>query len=423
MSAISRRFGLLWNPRIRLCVLLGFTSGLPLYVLFTLVPVWLRSAHVDLGAVGLFALVQFPYTWKFLWAPLLDRYQIPFLGRRRGIMLITQICLVGLIAVIGRLDPLSQLAAISVCSALLAFASATLDIAIDAFRRELLHDDELGPGNGVHVTAYKLSSLVPGALALVLLDRISADKVFLITALFMLPGIAMALLVDEPGAGLFRPRTLKEAVIEPFREFLQRGGVKQGLLILLFMLLYKLGDALATSLSSAFYLDLGFTRTQIGLIAKNVGLWASVIGGIAGTAWMVVLGINRALWVFGVLQIGAILAFAWLGHRGADPFALAITIGSESFVSVGLGTAALSAYLARSSDVRYTATQYALFSSLVAVPRTLASAATGFIVEAIGWVPFFELCAVLSVPALLLLPWVAPWRRGESDDPAPPGAR
>jgi MFS transporter, PAT family, beta-lactamase induction signal transducer AmpG len=423
MSATSRRFALLWNPRIRLCVLLGFTSGLPLYVLFTLVPVWLRSSHVDLAAVGLFALVQFPYTWKFLWAPLLDRYQIPLLGRRRGIMLITQVCLVVLIAVIGRLDPVSQLAAISACSALLAFVSATLDIAIDAFRRELLHDDELGPGNGVHVTAYKLSSLVPGALALVLLDRISADKVFLITALFMLPGIAMALLVDEPGAALFRPRTLKEAVVEPFLEFLQRGGVKQGLLILLFMLLYKLGDALATSMSSAFYLDLGFTRTQIGLIAKNVGLWASVVGGIAGTAWMVVLGINRALWVFGVLQIGAILAFAWLGHRGADPFALAITIGSESFVSVGLGTAALSAYLARSSDVRYTATQYALFSSLVAVPRTLASAATGFIVEAIGWVPFFELCAVLSVPALLLLPWVAPWRRGESDDPSPPGAR
>lgn len=422
MSAASRRFALLWNPRLRLCVLLGFTSGLPLYVLFTLVPVWLRSSHVDLGAVGLFALVQFPYTWKFVWAPLLDRYQIPFLGRRRGVMLVSQLGLVVLIAWVGRLDPLRQLVAISICSACLAFLSATLDIAIDAFRRELLHDDELGPGNGIHVTAYKLSSLVPGALALILLDRMSAGAVFLITALFMLPGIGMALLVDEPGAALFRPKTLREAVVEPFREFLQRGGVQQGLLILAFMLLYKLGDALATSLSSAFYLDIGFSRTQIGLIAKNVGLWASVAGGIVGTAWMVVLGINRALWIFGVLQIGAILAFAWLGRQGADPFALAITIGSESFISVGLGTAALSAYLARSSDVRYTATQYALFSSLVAVPRTLASAATGFIVEAIGWVPFFELCAVLSIPALLLLPWVAPWKRGDPDDPAGPAA-
>ncbi len=422
MSALSRRFVLLWNPRMRLCVLLGFTSGMPLYVLFTLIPVWLRSSHVDLAAVGLFALVQFPYTWKFVWAPLLDRYQVPFLGRRRGVMLIAQIALVILISAVGRLDPVSQLVAISICSAVLAFFSATLDIAIDAFRREILHDDELGPGNGVHVTAYKLSSLVPGALSLILLDHMNAGGVFLITALFMLPGIAMALLVDEPRADLFRPRTLREAVVEPFREFLARGGVRQGLLILLFMLLYKLGDALATSISSAFYLDLGFTRSQIGYIAKGVGLWASVVGGIVGTAWMVVLGINRALWIFGVLQILAILAFAWLATRGADPLALAITIGSESFISVGLGTAALSAYLARSSDIRYTATQFALFSSLVSVPRTLASAATGFIVQAIGWFSFFELCALLSLPALVLLPFVAPWREKTAGDSSPPSA-
>jgi PAT family beta-lactamase induction signal transducer AmpG len=394
---------------MRICALLGFTSGMPLWVLFVLVPAWLRSAHVDLAKIGLFALTQLPYTWKFLWAPLLDRYRLPGFGRRRGVMLVGSILSLGAIAMIGQIDPSTSLATISAWALILAFCSATLDIGIDAYRRELLSDAELGPGNGVHVTAYKLASLVPGSLALILSDHMSFQAVFMITALFMLPGVATALWVPEPEADSYRPQTLRQAVIEPFREFLGRSGVGPALLLLAFMLFYKLGDAMATSLITPFYLDLGFTRTEIGLIAKNVGLWASVAGGLIGAAWLVTLGINRALWIFGILQLFTILAFVWLDYQGPNVIALAVAYGTESFVSVGLATAAFSAFLARSTDLRYTATQFALFSSLVAVPRTVASSLAGFVVQDLGWVMFFGICMVLALPGLLMLPFVAPW--------------
>ena len=403
------RFAILVNPRMRICALLGFTSGMPLWVLFVLVPAWLRSAHVDLAKIGLFALTQLPYTWKFLWAPLLDRYRLPWFGRRRGVILVGSILCLCAICVIGQINPVTSLAAISAWAVILAFCSASLDIGIDAYRRELLSDAELGPGNGVNVTAYKLASLVPGSLALILSDHMSFNAVFVITALFMLPGVVTALLVPEPEADAYRPHTLRQAVVEPFREFLSRSGVWPALLLLAFMLCYKLGDAMATSLITPFYLDLGFTRTEIGLIAKNVGLWASVAGGLIGAAWLVALGINRALWIFGILQLFTILAFVWLDQRGPDVVALAIAYGTESFVSVGLATAAFSAFLARSTDLRYTATQFALFSSLVAVPRTVASSFAGFVVQDVGWVRFFCICMVLAVPGLMLLPFVAPW--------------
>jgi PAT family beta-lactamase induction signal transducer AmpG len=408
-NAAPGRFRVLLNPRVRLCALLGFTSGMPLWVLFVLVPAWLRSAHVDLAHIGLFALTQLPYTWKFLWSPLVDRYRLPRLGRRKGVMLAGSVASMLIISAMGRIDPLSRLSFVSLACVALAFASATLDIAIDAFRRELLRDDELGPGNGVHVTAYKLASLVPGSLALVLSDHMSFASVFLVTGLFMLPGIVMSLVVHEPEADAFRPKSLRDAVIEPFREFISRDGLRPALVLLAFMLLYKLGDAMSTALITPFYIDLGFTRTQIGLVAKNVGLWASVVGGMTGAAWLVTLGINRALWIFGGLQLLTILCFLWLAHQGPDLWALGLAYGTESFISVGLATAAFSAFLARSTDLRYTATQFALFSSLVAVPRALASGATGYIVEATGWTVFFAICALLSVPGLLLLPYVAPW--------------
>ena len=418
-NASGGRFRVLLNPRVRLCALLGFTSGMPLWVLFVLVPAWLRSVHVDLANIGLFALTQLPYTWKFVWSPLVDRYRLPWLGRRRGVMLIGSVTSMLLIVGIGRIDPVAQLSAVSLACAALAFTSATLDIGIDAYRRELLRDDELGPGNGVHVTAYKLASLVPGSLALVLSDHMSFATVFMVTALFMLPGVAMSLLVHEPEADQFRPKSLREAVIEPFHEFISRDGLKPALLLLAFMLLYKLGDAMSTSLITPFYIDLGFSRTQIGLVAKNVGLWASVIGGVTGAAWLVTLGINRALWIFGFMQLLTILCFVWLAQQGPNLWALGLAYGTESFISVGLATSAFSAFLARSTDLRYTATQFALFTSLVAVPRTVASSATGYLVEITGWTGFFCICILLSLPGLLLLPLVAPWKE-RLPPPSPP---
>lgn len=404
----------LFTRRMLICVFTGFSSGLPLYLLFNLLPAWLRSEHVDLKTIGLFALIQFPYTWKFIWSPLLDRYALPVLGRRRGWMAMTQIGLLAVIAIMGGFSPVSQLSSIAWCATLLAVLGATQDIVLDAYRRELLADAELGLGNAVHVNAYRVAGLVPGSLSLILADFMPWDKVFIITALFMLPGIAMTLMVKEPHRAA-PPKTLREAIIEPFHEFITRNGWRSAMLILAFLLFYKLGDSMCTSLATPFYLDMGFSKTDIGLIAKNAGLWPSVIGGMLGGLWMVKIGINRALWLFGVVQILAIFGFAWLaaiGHHaeiGAlERTQLGLVISLEA-LGVGLGTVAFVAFIARTTHPAYTATQFALFTSLMAMPRTFANAATGWLVESVGWSGFFLLCAVMAIPGMLLLFKVAPW--------------
>ena len=404
----------LFTRRMLICVFTGFSSGLPLYLLFNLVPAWLRSEQVDLKTIGLFALIQFPYTWKFLWSPLLDRYVVPMLGRRRGWMLLTQVGLLAVIVSMGAFSPQSDLSTIAYIATLLAFFSATQDIVLDAYRRELLADSELGLGNAVHVNAYRIAGLVPGSLSLILADFLPWSMVFIVTALFMLPGMVMTLLVQEPHRAT-PPRTLREAVVEPFHEFITRKGWNSALLILAFLFFYKLGDSMCTSLATPFYLDMGFSKTQIGLVAKNAGLWPAVIGGMLGGLWMVKIGINRALWLFGVVQVVSIFGFAWLasvGHHAeitaVELAQLAIVIGLEA-LGVGLGTVAFVAFIARTTHPAYTATQFALFTSLMAVPRTFANAATGWLVEAMGWTGFFLLCAALAVPGMLLLFKVAPW--------------
>jgi PAT family beta-lactamase induction signal transducer AmpG len=403
------------NRRMLICVLTGFSSGLPLYLLLNLVPAWLKTEGLSLKAIGAFALIQFPYTWKFVWSPFLDRFALPLLGRRRGWMALTMLLLLAAVAWLGTLSPTHQLGLVIGLTALIAFLSATLDIVLDAYRRELLPEIELGIGNAIHVNAYKLAGLVPGSLSLVLADHLPWSQVFLITALFMAPGLVMTLLVKEPAAARGAPRTLRDAVVEPFREFFGRHGVRSALVVLGFIFLYKLGDSLCTALATPFYLDMGFSKTEIGLVAKNAGLWPSVIGGILGGLWMVKLGINRALWVFGVVQWLAIYGFAWLAWLGpAEADAgrlgvLAAVIGLEA-LGVGLGTTAFVAYMARTTHPAYTATQLALFTSLMAVPRTFINASAGWLVEYFGWFDFFLLCGVLAVPGMLLLFKVAPWR-------------
>lgn len=406
----------LLSRRMLICVFTGFASGMPLYLLLNLLPAWLRSEGISLKTIGLFALIQFPYTWKFLWAPFLDRFVLP-LGRRRGWIFLTQTLLLLIIALLGRLSPTEELGTIVWLTALLAFVSATADVALDAYRRELLAENELGLGNAVHVNAYRIAGLVPGSLSLILADHFAWDTVFLITALFMLPGMAMALLVEEPAIAKGSPRTLREAVVEPFREFITRAGLKEALLILAFIFFYKLGDSMATALATPFYLDLGYAKSDIGLVAKHAGLWPAVFGGLLGGLWMVSLGINRALWLFGVVQVVSIFGFAWLAALGpqsdidaAALVRLAAVIGFEA-LGVGLGTAAFVAFIARATHPAYTATQFALFTSLAAVPRTFINATTGWLVETLGWMPFFLLCALLALPGMALLIKVAPWRR------------
>ncbi|KAF1041534.1 MAG: Protein AmpG [Herbaspirillum frisingense] len=396
------------NRRMLICVFLGFTSGLPLFILLSLLQAWLAKSGLNVKTLGLFALVMFPYTWKFVWSPLMDRFHFGRMGRRRGWMFFTQLLLFLGIGGMGMLDPLTEVGTIAFMASVVAFLSASQDIAIDAYRREILPDEELGLGSAIHVNAYKLSGMVPGALSLVLADQMPWSTVFWVTAAFMLPGLLCSLLVKEPKVYGSPPKSLSDAVVLPFREFIARGGWGNALWILGFIFLYKLGDSMATALATKFYIDLGFSMTEIGVVSKTTSLWASVAGGILGGIWMVRLGINRGLWVFGVLQAMPILGFAWLAHVGASLPVLAVVIGLEAF-GVGLGTTAFVAYIMRETDPRYTATQFALFTSLMAVPRTFVNSSVGYIVAETGWLNFFLICFVLALPGMLMLPRIAPW--------------
>jgi len=403
---------ILLNRRMLTCVFLGFTSGLPLYVLIQLIPAWLRTEGVDLSTIGLFSLIALPYTWKFAWSPLLDRFALPGLGRRRGWMLLTQTVLLFSIAALGTFNPAQSLQMIIYVVIAITVSSASQDIAIDAYRRELLADDELGTGNAIHVNAYRISSLVPGSLALILAEHFAWQLVFWVTGAFMLVGIGMTLVIREVSDDAIAPHTLREAIVEPFREFLQRNGVHRAALVLLFMLLYKLGDNMAVALETPFFIDQGFSLTEIGLVKKLSALWASVAGTIVGGVIMLKLSINRALWIFGVVQIFSILGYAALALSDDSLLMLFVAVSFEYF-GVGLGTVGLTAFIARQTSLKFAATQFALLSSLTAVPRTLANASTGFIIEALGYFHFYLLCFMLALPGMLLLVWVAPWQERE----------
>ncbi len=399
----------IFNRRMVICIFCGFTSGLPLYILLQLVPAWLKDGGVSLAEIGLFALTQFPYVWKFVWAPLMDYFSFPMLGRRRGWMLVTQLILLFCIAALGFIDPATNLKQVVYLCVTIAFMSASLDIVIDAYRREILPDHELGLGNSVHINAYRIAGLVPGSLSLFLADHIPWEMVFMITSAFMLFGIGLTLTIQEPGNIQIKRLSLKESIVDPFKEFFQRQGVLRATEILLFMLLYKVGDSMATALSTPFYLEMGYSMTQIGLVAKHAGLWPMIIGGMIGGIIMVKIGINKALWIFGAIQMASILGFAYLSSVSEPGLWLLGMVISFEYLGVGLGTAAFVAYMARTTNIRYTATQLALFTALTALPRTFLNASTGYIVEDIGWTQFYIFCAIIAIPGMLLLFRVAPW--------------
>jgi PAT family beta-lactamase induction signal transducer AmpG len=399
---------LVLNRRMLFCLATGFSSGLPMYVTLTLLQAWLHREGVSLRDIGLFNLTGLPYTWKFAWAPLLDRYRPGFLGRRRGWALCMQVVLTVLIVSLGLLDPKGSPVSVAVMALLVAFFSATQDIALDAHRRELLKERELGLGTAMYFNAYRFSQLVPGSLALILADHLPWPLVFASVSAFMLIGIAASLLGPDGDGEMPPPSTLNEAVVGPFREFFARQDRLAAVLLLAFMLLYKVGDAMAVALLTPFYLGLGFTLTEVGVVAKGAGTPAVVLGLFIGGFAISRIGINRALWVFGVGQIASTLGFAVLARTGHDLSVLALVVGFE-YLASGLGTAAFGAFLARSTDERFTATQYALFSSIIALPRSVASASTGYLVEALGYGTFFVICAALGIPGMLLLFKVAPW--------------
>jgi MFS transporter, PAT family, beta-lactamase induction signal transducer AmpG len=398
--------------RMLSCVLYGFASGLPFYVLVSLVPAWLRTQGVGLAAIASLSWARLPYSWKFLWAPLVDRIHLPLLGRRRDWTLAMQLGLAVLVAALGWVNPKDAWLSVSLLCLAIALFSATQDIAIDAYRRELLAELELGLGNSLAVNAYRVSGVVAGGLALYLADRLPWRDVYLIVAGFMLVGVLASVASPdlEPEAP---PEDLKRAILDPFREFFGRGDLRSSMTLLAFLVLYKLGDNLATSLVTTFYLDMGFSLTEIGTLVKGVSLWSMIAGSILGGVIMTRIGINRALWLFGIVQMVSILGFLGLALVGHDRWFLAGAVMFEYF-GMGLGTTAFVAFLARSTARRYSATQYAAFSSVVALPGIAVGSVAGLLVEGVGYPAFFGICTALALPGLWLLPRVAPWHTEEA---------
>ena len=402
---------ILLNRKMLICIFQGFSSGMPLYVLIQLVPAWLRSEGLDLATIGLFNLVMIPYAWKFIWAPLLDRYKLPFLGRRRGWSLISQFMLLASISSLGLINPSIQIQIAIWLVFATSFFSATQDIVLDAYRREILKDDELGIGNSIFINAYRISSLIPGSLALILSDFIPWSTVYPIVGSFMIVGIITTFCIPESSDENIAPGSIKEAIIEPFFEFFSRkGGFKSALAIIIFMLLYKLGDSMATALATPFYIDLGFTLTEIGTVAKFSALWASIVGTIIGGLAMLKLSINRALWIFGLVQIISILGFAILAKIG-NSIPVLFAVVSFEYLGVSLGTVALTAFMAKQTNLSFTATQFALLTSIMVIPRTFANASTGYIINSVGYFEFFIICTLAAVPGMMLLLIVAPWNK------------
>ncbi|WP_373767372.1 AmpG family muropeptide MFS transporter [Glaesserella sp.] len=411
----------LFNKKVLQCFLTGFTSGLPLYFIVQLVPAWLRSEQIDLKTIGFFTLIGFPYTWKFLISPLLDRYYPNFLGRRRSWMFITQVCLIGLLTAFAFLQPKEHIGTIAVIAAFVAVFSSLQDIVVDAYRRELLSDEELGIGNATHVNAYRIAGLIPGGVSLILSDYYSWETVFIFTSLFMIPGILLSLLFKEPKVDYtVEHLSFNQAFVAPFKEFLGRKGVKESLAILLFIFLYKFGDSFAATLQTTFVLDMGFSRTDLGTAVKVNGLIAVLISGTIGGLMLPKLGLNKALWIFGFIQVITTAGFAWLASYGKfeviggyERFALSLVIIMEN-VGVGLGTACFLSYISLQTNPLYTATQFAIFTSLAAVPSKILGATAGIWAQTYGYEVFYWICVAAGIPGMLMLLKVAPWHQKQT---------
>ncbi|HLF97230.1 MAG TPA: AmpG family muropeptide MFS transporter [Methylococcaceae bacterium] len=389
----------IFSARMGLALALGFYSGLPLLLTGSTLQAWLKESGLSLASLGALSLLGLPYTLKFLWAPLFDRYRWSGLGRRRGWLLASQLSLAAVCAALARVDPAAAPLAVAGLALLLAFFSASQDIVVDAWRRESLADHEQGFAASLYVNGYRLGMLLSGGGALILADYSGFRAVYVSAAVLMLSGALLTLAAAEPALSQRPPASLREAVLAPFGEFLARPrwGV-----ILLFIVAYKLGDAVAGQMTTPFYLDLGFSKSEIGAVVKLFGLWATLIGALIGGTLLLRLRLESALWGFGILQALSTASFVALVHWGAWLPGLALVVTFEN-VSAGMGTAAFAAFMAMRTNRRFTATQYALLSSLMGVPRVVLAAPSGWLAEILGWPVFFFCCAALAVPGLLLI--------------------
>ena len=400
----------LWNRRLAAILLLGFSSGLPLNLTGSTLQAWMKTENVDLTLIGIFSLVGLPYALKFLWSPLMDRYVPPFLGRRRGWMLVCQAALVIAIVIQAFSSPAKFPVAAATIAFVVAFFSASQDIVIDAYRTDVLDPHEMGPGASLNILGYRIANLVSGAIALALAQYLAWKLVYLAMAATMAVGAVTSFLAPEPKVQVQPPKTLKAAVVEPFFEFLKRPGALE---ILAFIIFYKVDTVIANALVTPFLLDLGFEKITIGAVYKGVGFVATLVGAVAGGALMVRLGMKRSLWVFGLTQGISGLSFAMLAHMGHSYPMLVTAVAVENICSA-MGTAAFAAFMMSICDHRFTATQYALLTSLMALTRIIGGAPTGFMAKALGWQTYFIVSVFAMIPGLLLLTRYDRWKRVEA---------
>ena len=404
------------SRKIGLLLLLGFASGLPLALTAGTLQAWLAAENVDIVAIGWFALVGQPYTYKFLWAPFMDRYSLPFLGRRRGWLLVTQVLLAAAIVFMGTLTPADSAWLLGGAALTVAFLSASQDIVFDALRTDWLERDERGAGAAVSVLGYRIAMLISGAGALILADQwLGWQVTYWLMAALMGVGMIATWFVVEPETKDGAPKTLEDAVVKPFAEFFTRQGA---VALLLLVVLYKLGDAFAGNLTTTFLLrGPGFSLTEVGAINKGFGLAATIFGALAGGALMAKMRLYRALLVFGLLQAVTNLGFMLLAASGKSYALMVTVIGLENLCG-GMGTAAYVALLMALCDRRFSATQYALLSALSAVGRVYVGPVAGYLVAGFGWTQFFFFSFVIALPGLAVLVWMR--RRIEQLDSATP---
>lgn len=397
-------FELYTRPRILAQFLLGIPSGLPLALTAFTMTTWLKDAGVNLEQIGLLAAVAIPYTFKFAWAPLLDGFNMPFLGRRRGWMLVTQLAMAAAIFAMSTVDPALHTGLFALTALALAFFSASHDIVKDAYRVEILPPDEQGAGAASFVFGYRMAMLISGAGALFLSDALSWQASYATMALIMLVTVIPVFFIAEPQAQIrdkvgSAKQWVTEYMARPFMEFLSR---ERAITILLFVLLYRMTDGFIGSMAGPFYKELGFTNTEIASVAKLYGLVATLIGGAIGGAIVYRLGVMKALWIGGIVSALSNLMFVWQAQQGNNIHALMMTISLDN-ISAALATTAFVAYMSRLANVRFTATQYALLTSLAAAGRTLLATPSGVVAEDFGWSGFFIFSTLLVIPALIVL--------------------
>ena len=407
---------------------MGFVSGVPLLLTITLLQAWLTDEGVSKSTIGLFALVGLPYSLKFIWAPLFDHFTVSGLGRRRGWLLITQILLIISIIILGMANPAMNPFNVAVLATLVAFSSASQDIVIDAYRRESLTDEEQTIGASAYVLGYRIGALAAGAGGLILADYMTYQMVYAFMSAIMIYGVFITLIAEEP-KNYYEPSNFMSAIYNPFVEFFNRyvsiniasdrltnlknrskisrrnimsNTLVIPILILLFILLYKIGDTMAHSLSTNFYLDIGFSKSEIGTIVKFFGLFATLIGAFIGGLLSLKIGLYRSLMIFGIFQAIATLGFSILAYFGNSLYLLMIVISLEN-LAAGMGYTAYLAFIANMTNKRFTATQFALMTALMSLPRTLFSGMSGYLVEMLDWELYFIFCSLIAFPALIIL--------------------